>query len=160
MKSTILALLLTTSAIFAVSSVANAASFDRTNSKYCQENTVDPLCMDDNMRETRKKIISMDQKGMMDNRTKFCEENSSDSACAPDVMKSEAMVKGFDRANSKYCQDNTADILCMDEKMFKMREQMMSMDKAAIMQNRSKFCDDNSSDSACQPDVMKSEDGF
>lgn len=116
--------------------------------------------MDDNMRETRKKIISMDQKGMMDNRTKFCEENSSDSACAPDVMKSEAMVKGFDRANSKYCQDNTADILCMDENMFKMREQMMSMDKGAIMQNRSKFCDDNSTDSACQPDVMKSEDGF
>jgi hypothetical protein len=160
MKSTILTILLATSVTLAVSSIANAEGFDRANSKYCQENSFDPLCMDEKMVDMRKKMMSMDQKGIMENRSKYCRDNTTDSACAPEVMKSEKMVEGFDRANSKYCRDNTMDPLCMDADMFKMREQMMSMDKGAIKENRTKYCRDNSTDSACQPDFMNSEVGF
>jgi hypothetical protein len=159
-KSAIIAVFLATSATVITSGTVNAAGFDRANSKYCRNNTFDPLCMDEKMMDMRSKIMKMDQKAMMENRSKYCENNASDSACAPDVMKSEARVAGFDSTHSKYCEMNSFDTLCMDDKMMEMRTKMMSMDKKAMMDNRSKFCDENASDSACQPDVMNNDQGL
>lgn len=64
-------------------------------------------------------------------------------------------------SNSKYCRNNGYDPLCMSPKMMKMRMEMMKMDKATVMKNRSKYCrDTNGSDPICDPKMMHSTMGY
>ena len=64
--------------------------------------------------------------------------------------------------NGKYCMTNTSDPLCMDDKMFKMREEMMKMKKEDVMASRTKYCEEHASDNdpICTKEMMESTKGF
>jgi hypothetical protein len=58
------------------------------NSKYCESNSADPLCMGPESMAMRTKILEMTKEKTMASRTKYCEENATaqDPICDPKMI--------------------------------------------------------------------------
>jgi hypothetical protein len=61
------------------------------NSKYCETNGSDPLCMGPETLATRTSILQMTKDKTMETRSKYCEnkDGESDPICDPKMMKDE-----------------------------------------------------------------------
>jgi hypothetical protein len=89
-KNSMKKLLLACTISLAAFSVTAGTSFADApkNSKYCMDNTFDPLCMTPEMMEMRTKMMAMSKDKVMENRTNYCKDNanSSDPICDPKMM--------------------------------------------------------------------------
>jgi hypothetical protein len=58
------------------------------DSKYCRDNSFDPLCMGPEMLATRTKIMEMTKEKAMEARTNYCRDSASaeDPICDPKMM--------------------------------------------------------------------------
>ncbi len=88
MKKLLLALVVTCAGFTAITSASYADVNERMKeSKYCESNPADPVCMGPEMMAMRAKMMEMTKEKAMENRSKFCETNSSDPVCDPTMMK-------------------------------------------------------------------------
>jgi hypothetical protein len=59
------------------------------NSKYCESNSSDPLCMGPEMMATRTKMMEMTKEKAMETRSKYCADYSApekDPVCDPKMI--------------------------------------------------------------------------
>ena len=86
MKKILLACAVTLAGLSASASGSMAATM--INSKYCIDNSFDPVCMSAEMMDMRMKMMAMTKEKAMANRTNFCQNkaNSSDPVCDPKMM--------------------------------------------------------------------------
>jgi hypothetical protein len=93
MKKLLLACVVTIVGFAAIGSASFAdINENMKNSKYCETNGDDPLCMGPEMMATRTKIMQMTKEKAMENRSKYCEnkEGEKDPICDPKMMKDES----------------------------------------------------------------------
>ena len=58
------------------------------NSKYCESNSSDVLCMGPESMAMRAKMLEMTKEKALENRSKYCQEsaNATDPICEPKMM--------------------------------------------------------------------------
>lgn len=89
MKKLLLASTVTFAAIFAMASGSYADINEQMkNSKYCETNTSDVLCMGPESIAMRTAFMAMTKEKAIENRTKYCQENAgaNDPVCDPKMM--------------------------------------------------------------------------
>lgn len=92
MKKLLLACVVTIAGFVAIGTASFAdINENMKNSKYCETNGDDPLCMGPEMMATRTKIMQMTKEKAMENRSKYCEnqEGEKDPICDEKMMKDE-----------------------------------------------------------------------
>ena len=74
---------------FAATAGTSSAALSMKESKYCQMNIADPLCMTPEMMKMRAEMMAMTKEKAMASRSKYCEEHSTDKdpVCTPEMMK-------------------------------------------------------------------------
>ena len=86
MKKLLLACVITIAGLSATVGTSYAAA--PKESKYCMENTFDPLCMTPEMMEMRTKMMAMTKDKVMESRINYCKDgaHSEDPICDPKMM--------------------------------------------------------------------------
>ncbi len=88
MKQLLLASVIGLTALAATAGTSSAA-LSMKESKYCQMNIYDNLCMTPEMMKMREAMMAMTKEKAMANRSKYCEEHATDKdpVCTPEMMK-------------------------------------------------------------------------
>ena len=95
MKKLLLASVVASAGFLAIASTSYADINEQMkNSKYCESNTFDVICMGPEMMGTRAKMMEMTKEKAMESRTKYCQDGATanDPICDPKMMND---VTGF-----------------------------------------------------------------
>jgi hypothetical protein len=93
MKTMIIASAVTLAGICAIASGSYADINEQMkNSKYCETNTADVLCMGPESQAMRTAMLAMTKDKAIETRTKYCQENAGtdDPICDPKTMNDTA----------------------------------------------------------------------